>query len=342
MTHLADRGRLPRPIRAGGRLAAAVVLWLWLASIAQAQPLRWDMPNEYPETSIHGEGDQFFARDLAGRSAGRIAITHHFDAALGYRSKDLLDAIGQGKVPLGDMYIGALGAVHPIFLLPSLPFVAVTPAQARLLAEVARPEYERVLAQHNQKLLYPSPWPPAGLWAKKPVTSLGDLKGLRVRTADASATLAMRAAGAAPSQISFADALPLLKSGEIDAVLSSGDGGAGDRLMETLTHFTAIGYAMTMSMVTMNLDVWNGLPPDLQQAVLAAAQATSERQWAEIVNRVSANDARMRARGVTIVTELTPEYQAALRAAGQVAVDDWLAKMGPAGKDILDRYRQRR
>jgi len=172
--------------------------------------------------------------------------------------------------------------------------------------------------------------------------SVEDLKGLRVRTADANATLAMRAAGAQPQQISFADTLPLLKTGSIDAVLSSGDGGAGDRLMETLTHFTAIGFSMTMSMVTMNLDTWKALPPDLQEAVLAAAAATSERQWAEIVNRVSTNYERMRGKGIAIVTDLSPEYQAALRAAGQVAVDDWLGKMGPTGKDILDRYRQRR
>jgi hypothetical protein len=50
----------------------------------------------------------------------------------------------------------------------------------------------------------------------------------------------------------------------------------------------------------------------------------------------------MRGKGIAIVTDLSPEYQAALRAAGQVAVDDWLGKMGPTGKDILDRYRQRR
>src|SRR6185436_6845220 len=273
-------------------LAAALLIALSLGSAAWAQTLRWDMPNEYPETSIHGEGDQFFARELAGRSTGRIAIAHHFDASLGYRSKDLLDAIGQGKVALGDMYVGALGGVDPIFLLPSLPFLAVTPAEARLLVEVARPAYEVALARHNQMLLYPSPWPPAGLWAKKPLTSLGDLLGLRVRTADGNATITMRAAGALPSQISFADALPLLKSGAIDAVLSSGDGGAGDRLMETLTHFTAIGFSMTMSMVTMNLDTWKGLPPDLQAAVRAAAEAASERQWKEIVNRVTANYAR--------------------------------------------------
>jgi TRAP-type C4-dicarboxylate transport system substrate-binding protein len=76
--------------------------------------------------------------------------------------------------------------------------------------------------------------------------------------------------------------------------------------------------------------------------VLAAAAATSERQWAEIVNRVSTNYERMRGKGIVIVTDLSPEYQAALRAAGQLAVDNWLAAMGPTGKDILDRYRPKR
>jgi len=308
--------------------AGAVAAGLVLAALpAAAQTITWQMANEYPATSIHGEGDQFFAREVRERSGGRIVITHSFDAALGFRSKDLLQAVARGTATLGDMYIGALGDVHPIFLLPSLPFLAVTPEQARLLTDVARPEYERVLARQNQKLLYPSPWPPAGLWARKPVTSMEALRGLRIRTPDANGTATFRAAGAMPAQISFADALPRLKNGEIDAVLSSGDGGAGQRLWEYLNHFTAINYSMTMSMVTMNLEAWNGLSPDLKQAVLGAAQATSERQWAEIRNRVAVNYGRMRANGVGITTEVPPEFLEALGKAGRVAIDEWRAKV---------------
>lgn len=249
--------------------------------------------------------------------------------------------MARGAVTVGDMYIGALGNVHPIFLLPSLPFLAVTPAQARLLTDVARPEYERVLARQNQKLLYPSPWPPARIWGKKPVASMEGLRGLRIRTPDANGTATFRAAGALSLEISFADALPRLKGGEIDAVLSSGDGGAGQRLWEYLNHFTAINYSMTMSMVTMNLDTWNGLGPELKQAVLDAAQATSERQWAEIQNRVAVNYDRMRANNVGITTDIPPEFLQALRKAGQVALDDWLARAGPTGQEILDTYRKR-
>jgi TRAP-type C4-dicarboxylate transport system substrate-binding protein len=317
---------------------AVAVAFLLAAGPAVAQTITWQMANEYPATSIHGEGDQFFARELRERSGGRIVITHSFDASLGYRSKDLLQAVARGTVIVGDMYIGALGDVHPIFLLPSLPFLAVTPEQARLLTDVARPEYERVLARQNQKLLYPSPWPPAGIWAKKPVTSMEALRGLRIRTPDANGTATFRAAGAQPAQISFADALPRLKSGEIDAVLSSGDGGAGQRLWEYLNHFTAINYSMTMSMVTMNLDAWNGLNPELKQAALGAAHATSERQWAEIRNRVAVNYDRMRANGVGITPEAPAEFLEALGKAGRVTIDEWRTKAGPTGQEILDDY----
>jgi hypothetical protein len=51
--------------------------------------------------------------------------------------------------------------------------------------------------------------------------------------------------------------------------------------------------------------------------------------------------ARMRAAGVSITTALSPEFQQTLRAAGQVAVDDWVQRMGPAATPILDAYRQR-
>ena len=239
--------------RSAARLAAVVMaLVLAAAGGARAQVVTWGMANEYPASSIQGEADARFGREVTARSGGRIEIAHQYDASSGFRSKDMVDAIGRGDLRIGNTYMGALGGLDPIFLLPSLPFLATTPEQGQALAAVARPAYERALARHNQVLLFQSPWPAAGIWANRPVDSTEALRGLRVRTADANGVLAFRAAGAVPVVVSFADALPQLRAGQLDAVLSSGDGGAGRRLMETLRHFTAIEYAVTMSMVTIN------------------------------------------------------------------------------------------
>jgi TRAP-type transport system periplasmic protein len=327
--------------RRSTELALIAVLTLAVTGVAAAQTVTWGMANEYPATSIQGEADARFAREVAARTGGRIQVAHQYDASSGYRSKDMVDAIRRGDLAIGNTYMGALGGVDPVFLLPSLPFLATTPEQGQALAAVARPAYERALAKHNQILLFQSPWPAAGIWANKPVDSTEALRGLRIRTADANGVLAFKAAGAVPVAASFADALPQLKSGQLDAVLSSGDGGAGQRLMETLRHFTAIEYAVTMSMVTVNVDAWRALDPAQQQAVREAAAETEAHQWEVMKTRVAANYAQMRAAGVTLTTDLSIEYRQALRAAGRAAVDDWLRQMGPPGARILDAYRAR-
>ena len=319
----------------------ALILLLLATGAAHAQTVRWAMANEYPATSIQGEADARFARAVSARTDGRIEITHQYDAASGVRSKDMVEAIARGTLPIGNTFMGAVGAVDPVFVLPSLPFLAASREEARELAEVARPAYERALARRNQRLLFLSPWPAAGLWAKKPIDSAQALKGLRVRTSDASAVLVFKAAGASPVFISFTDALPLVKTGEIEAVVSAGDGGAGELMAPFLRHFTAIEYAYTMSMVTINEDVWRALDPLLQTAVMAAAAEVEAQQWEIMKTRLAANDAMRRANGVTITSELSPEFRQLLRTAAQVAVDDWVQRMGADAAPILDAYRKR-
>lgn len=306
---------------------------------AAAQPVVWKLSEEYPASSIPGEGDATFAALVRDKSAGHIVVEPKFDAALGYRSKQTLDAVASGAVALGDMYAGALGEIEPVFLLSSLPFLAVTIEHATRLYAAARPVYEAALARHDQKLLFASLWPPSGIWAKRPVADEAALHGLRIRTFDVTATETFRHLGAVPALISFADALPRLRAGELDAVLSSGDGGAGARLWEILPHFTEINYAMPLSFATIGRATWDSLPPDLQRAVAAAADETEARQWQAMRGRVSANYERMRANGVTITSTLAPALSAQLREAGAMAVEDWAARVGDDGTAVLARYR---
>lgn len=306
---------------------------------ARGQPLVWPLSEEYPATSIPGEGDTGFAALLHDKSGGLIEVVPKFDAALGYRSKQTLDAVAAGAIPLGDMYAGALGEAEPLFLLPSLPFLATSIAQARKLYDAARPSYEAALARHNQRLLFASLWPPSGIWAKRAVTDEAALKGLRIRTFDVTATETFRGLGAAPALISFADAMPRLRAGELDAVLSSGDGGAGAKLWEILPHFTEVNYAMPLSVATIGLATWDALPPDLQRAVTEAAAETETRQWQAMQGRVAANYQRIRANGVTIAETIDPALATRLRQAGAMAVDAWVSRLGGDGAAILARYR---
>src|ERR1051325_9033856 len=100
--------------RPAARALLILLVLLW-SGVAQAQDVRWTMANEYPATSIQGEADARFTREVLERTGGRIFITNQFDAASGLRSKELLEAIARGAIPIGNIFMGAVGSIDPVF-----------------------------------------------------------------------------------------------------------------------------------------------------------------------------------------------------------------------------------
>jgi len=323
-------------------LAVLTCLTLVLSvGMAWGKTYKFDMANEYAPTSIHGENDAFFIKTLEKLSGGRIQITHHPGASLGYKSKDQFDAVTDGAIPIADTYVGPLRGIHPIFLLSSLPFLAKTIDDAKVLWTVSVPYYEEVLKDSNQILLYASPWPPSGLWAKKPARSLADIKNLKMRTYDPNGTITFKNAGAAPIQLSWSDVVPQLGTGGIDAVLTSAEGGVSSKFWDLLSHFSELNYSSPLNMIHMNADAFNGLPKDLQKAVRDAAAQANDNAWAAAYGRVQQNYKDMKANGMTVVTDVPADFLEQLAKAGQPAVDGWLKKMGKEGEKILQEYRKR-
>ena len=118
-------------------LAGAIMLLL--VPVAASAQTTWDMPTEYPQSAMPGLGVTTFAKHVAELSTGKLQIRPSFDAASGIRSAGMLAAIADGRVQAGDAFAGALEAENAIFALPSLPFLVTSIADARRLADIARP-----------------------------------------------------------------------------------------------------------------------------------------------------------------------------------------------------------
>ncbi len=296
------------------------------------QPEPWTAATEYPAGAMPAEGLTRLAE------AAPFPIAPRFDAPEGVRSAAMAQAVAQGRFAIGESFAGALGALDPIFLLSSLPFLATSAAEAKRLLEAARPAYAAALAAQGVTLLHATPWPPTGLWSRRPVGSPDDLKGLRVRSYDAGGTETFRALGAAAELLTFQDVGARLAAGTLDAVLSSGDGGAGRRLWDHLPHFTEIGYAMPVGLTFASTARFDALAPATREALLAAAARTEAALWTLLETREAANQARMRQNGVTIAAA-SPALTAALRQAGSATVAAWERQAGAAGAGVLARFR---
>ena len=321
----------------------SIILIFSMISSLCAATIKWDMANEYQESSIHGEGQKVFSETLARKTNGKIKITNHFGGSIGYKSKEHFDAVGDGAIQLANTSMGQVAGIEPMFLLSSLPFLVGSADEANMLWEVAKPHYEKVFAKHNQVLLYASPWPPAGIWSKKPVLSTSDLNGLKIRAWDASGTRTLKTAGAAAVQMSWADVVPQLAAGGIDAVLTSAEGGVNAKFWDNgLTHFNAINYSMSLNMTHINKDVYDALNSSQKNALHAAADAAGKAAWSALATRVSENFSDMRKNGITVAETVPANFLGSLNKAGDGVYSDWLGKVGSNGKNILDQYNKRR
>lgn len=322
------------PVKLAAALFAALVP---ICAVAHEHGEQWTLVNEYPATSLPGEGDEFFAKQVADLTEGRISVVTMPDARMGYKSSEQLAAVEQGKVAMADTLGPAMGNAEALFLLSSLPFAASGIAGARALYDAARPAYEAAFARHRQKLLYASPWPPSGLWTQGPADTLPAIAALRIRTYDTTSAYLFSRLGAHPLMVSYADLGPKLASGEVNAVLSSGDGGAARSFWDHLPRFTQLDYAIPLSFTTVNLDRWGSLDEKERASLLEAARRTEAKVWKAVEARVEENYARMRSHGVTIDTQVSPALAARLRAEAALALRQWADAAGPEAREILER-----
>ncbi|WP_376095736.1 TRAP transporter substrate-binding protein DctP [Roseomonas sp. CCTCC AB2023176] len=319
------------------RLALSLALSAAAAGRSQAAEASWTIATEYPATAMPGEGITHFAEAATRLASGALTVRPAYDAPGGLRSAGMLRAVAEGSPEAADAFTGALGGEAPIFQLSALPFLTASTEDTTRLLAVARDAYAATLGARGLALLYATPWPASGIWSRNALADAAALGGLRIRTYDAASTAVMRAAGAAPSQISFADAMPRLRAGELDAVLSSGDGGAGARLWEVLPHFTAIDYASPLSLAFCRTASLDALPASTREAVLQAGRETEARQFRAIESRGTENETRMRANGVTIAG--TPAIRNALARAAAPVIAEWETRAGEDGRRVLARYR---
>jgi TRAP-type C4-dicarboxylate transport system substrate-binding protein len=299
----------------------------------QAQTLH--LINEYPATSVTAAADLQFAdtvRQLAAPlPAETLEIVTEQEAQNSFKGSAQVGALSDGKVEMATLFAGIAGASDPLLLLSSLPFTVGGFDDARALANCAQPAVEQHLRKLNAHLLYVTPWPPSGIWSAKPVTDLAALQALRIRTYDDNSRAVFEQVGAHSENLPFSAVPAKLAAGELNAVLSSGDGGAGNRLWDQLGNFSAISYAIPLSYTVINQDVWQQLKPEQQALLSEAAKRTADASWSKVKDRIEANYSRMREHKMTLNLAPAQELQDSLRRAAASQVAAWQQKAGAAG-----------
>src|SRR3546814_6733217 len=92
-------------------LAAAAVA---AATSAQAET-NWDLPLAWPPGNLHVENAQAFADAVKEGTNGELVITLHPGGALGFKGPEMLRAVQDGLVPIGDILLNQQVGEEPFF-----------------------------------------------------------------------------------------------------------------------------------------------------------------------------------------------------------------------------------
>ena len=318
------------------RLAAALAATA-VFGVAQAQ-VKWDMPTPYPDANFHTQNIIKFAADVQRLSNGGLEIKVHSNGSL-FKHPEIKNAVRGGQVPAGEFLLSLLSNENPVFEVDSVPFLATSYADAKKLWAASHRKTAQLLDKEGLMVLYAVPWPPQGLYAKKPINTIDDLKGVKFRAYNATTQKLASLAGAVPTQVEVPDIPQAFSTGRVDAMITSPSTGANSKAWDFVKYYYDAQGWLPKNVIVVNKKAFRRLDKKLQRAVLDAAKAAEPRGWQMSMAETKEKTDTLSKNGM-IVSKPSPALMSGLKKIGAQMTDAWLKKAGADGQAILKAYRR--
>ena len=308
---------------------------LLAAAAAQAQ-VKWDLPAAYPASNFHSVTLTEFAADVDKATGGKLKITVHAGASL-FKANEIKRAVQGGQAQIGEVLLANLANEWPIYAADGLPFLADSYDEAMKLYRAQKPLMEKKLAEQGMMLLYSVPWPPQGIYAKKPVNTAADLKGVKWRAYSPATARIAELVGAQPVTVQAAEVSQALATGVIESYMSSGSTGVDSKTYEHLKFWYDTQAWLPKNAVLVNKAAFDALDAPTKAALLKAAAdaevrgiAASKRTNGESLEKLKAGGMQILPPSATLKTDM--------KKVGDVMLKEWLDKAGPEGKQLIDAF----
>lgn len=317
-------------------LTTALLFTLVTASGVLAKT-KWDMHLNYPAGNFHSQGAQRFADQVKEATNGELEIVLHFGGALGFKGPELLRAVAEGQISIAEIPTGMVEGDAPILALTAQPFISTNAFEQRLLYQLSKSSYNRHLKRFNQKTIYTSVWPFSGIYTQRPVATVAELKGLKMRVYDGTGLDFGKATGIAARKMPFSEVYPAMQAGLLDSMYTSSVSGVDAKAWEVLKYFVPINIVGPVNMINVNRDAWNKLPEEVRAKVTEIAAQMEDEMWNLAGDMDRKSRATLQGNGMRISTVSTA-FRSELDALGVQLRAQWAKKAGADAQKILDQY----
>ena len=306
-----------------------------LAFGANAQT-KWDLPAAYAAGNFHSENLVQFANDVDKATAGKLKITVHANASL-FKANEIKRAVQGGQAQLGEILLANHENENALFGADGIPFLATSYADSRRLYDAQKPALEKLLAGQGMKLLYAVAWPPQGIYTKKEISSVADLRGIKWRAYSPATAKIAELIGAQPVTIQAAELSQALATGVVESYMSSGSTGYDSKTYESLKFFYDTQAWLPKNAVIVNKKSFDALDAATQASLLKAASEAEVRGWKVSEEKNDWYKKALTEKGMKIMTP-APKLTADMKQVGTIMLADWQKKAGADGENIVAAY----
>lgn len=316
-------------------LACLVGLFALMGGLSEAAEMILRYAGNLPLDHHVTRGQDLLAKLIEQKTGGKVKV-QVYPAGQLFADKDMMKAVPSGAVEMAEVTLSQWTGMVPNLLLLDLPLFfkdrrhvwRVVDGEA---GEILKTDLEKV----DVKLLYWMDYGAADFICKKPLRTLEDFKGKRLRAFGELGTVVIQSLGAAPTFLGAGEVYMALQRGTIDGATSGTTSFYERKLYEVTKHVTHADYAFVMFGVLMNLKKWNELPSDIQKTILACAKEAQEwgRKEAEKMDKECLELLKQKGMEVYVVPEKEKQRW---KQASQPAVDRFLKRSGDRGKALLE------
>jgi TRAP-type C4-dicarboxylate transport system substrate-binding protein len=318
-------------------LTAAAVALLSFGLPAQAQT-KWDLPAGYSASNFHTENLVAFAADVDKATAGKLKITVHANGSL-FKAPEIKRAVQGGQAQIGEVLISNFSNEWQIFGADALPFLADSYDAAVKLWKAQRPMFDKKLGEQGLMALYAVPWPPQGIYAKKPINVASDLKGVKWRAYNPQTSRIAELVGAQPVTVQAAELSQALATGVVESYMSSGSTGWDTKTYEHLKYWYDTQAWLPKNVVLINKAAFDALDAPTKAALLKAGADAEARGLAASRKANTETLDKLKGAGMNILPP-SPQLKADMAKVGETMLKEWVDKAGPEGKQLIDAYRK--
>ena len=318
-------------------------------SRVEAKEIKLNMATWGPPKGTIAKALQWYVDEVGKRTDQRVKIKIFWAGSLA-KPMELPHAVRTGTADMAAMLSGYFQELFPfaavgleVLLLAGVDCGEGTRAYWQLRGEF--PEVAGEFEKQNQKLLAVWDPSPVDIVSVNPIKNVGDFKGLKLRAVGSIYPRIFSPVGAVCITMPSPEQYDAMSRGLIKAAPANLETAYKFKLYEVAKYYLRTGFMGTMPTlygITINLDVWKRLPPDVQHVLKEVAEEYMEKYPDREARANRELEKVFRDNGVEFNTLPVAEQKAWRAKVVRPIYEDYIKRTEGRGysnaRKILDRY----